>query len=108
MAETRRFGSTAARLAALLMAALSYGVLVTLRPGLTGLAHLDGALGVALGLYICSHPAAAAVDMLYLDRMVLQRLASEWADLGWLGLNLLVMVAGCLVTIAGATQFVGR
>ena len=31
---------------------------------------------------------------------MLQRLASEWSDLGWLGLNLLVMVAGCIVTIA--------
>ena len=40
-------------------------------------------------------------------RAVLHRLASEWSDAGWLALNLLVLVAGCVVAIAGATQFVG-
>ena len=47
------------------------------------------------------------IDVLYMDRLVLQRFASEWSDIGWLGLNLLVMLAGCIVTVTGATRFVG-
>jgi hypothetical protein len=100
-------GRNASSLVALLVVACCYGALIALLPQLTGIALLDGTLGVALGLYICSHPASAAVDLVYLDRLVLQRLASEWSDLGWLALNLLVLVAGCLVTIVGATRFVG-
>jgi hypothetical protein len=84
----------ASSLVALLVVALSYGLLLTVQPQLTGVALFDGTLGVALGLYICSHPASAAVDLLYLDRMLLQRLTSEWSDLGWLALNLVVLVAG--------------
>jgi hypothetical protein len=102
-----RPGRNASSLVALLVVALSYGLLLTIQPQLTGIALLDGTLGVALGLYICSHPASAAVDLLYLDRMLMQRLASEWSDLGWLALNLVVLVAGCLVTIVGATRLVG-
>jgi hypothetical protein len=90
----------------MLVLAVGYGALVRTQPLLTGSSLVDGAMGVGLGLYICSHPAAAAIDILYMDRLVLQRLASEWSDIGWLGLNLLVMVAGCVVTVAGATRFV--
>ena len=85
-----------------------YVVLVAMLPTLTGAALADGVIGIVLGLYICSHPASAAVDMLYLDRLVLQQLASEWSDLGWLGLNLLVLVAGCVVTIIGATAYLTK
>ena len=95
------------RLWLLLALAGGYLVLLRVQPQITGIMLLDGTLGLALGLYICSHPAAAAIDLFYLDRAVLQRLASEWSDVGWLALNLLVMVAGCVVAIAGATQFVG-
>jgi len=91
----------------MLLLAAGYGALILVQPVLTGNKLLDGAIGVGLGLYICSHPAAAMIDMLYMDRLVLQRFASEWSDIGWLGLNLLVMVAGCIVTVTGATRFVG-
>src|SRR5437764_8453269 len=106
MPSERRPGRSATTLLLLLAIALGYGALARIQPSLTGVALLDGTIGVALGLYICSHPAAAAIDLLYLDRLVRQRLASEWSDLGWLGLNLLVLVSGCLVTIVGATRFV--
>jgi len=95
------------RLWVMLALAVGYAALLTVQPRVTGVALLDGTLGLALGLYICSHPAAAAIDLFYLDRLTLRRIASHWSDLGWLALNLLVMIAGCLVTIAGATQFVG-
>lgn len=92
---------------AMLALALAYGVVSAYVPSLTGHVLVDGGLGIGLGLYICSHPASATIDVLYLDRHQRQRLTSEWSDLVWVGLNLLVLVAGCLVTIAGATRFVG-
>ena len=91
----------------MLMVAAIYAVLIKELGALSSNILLDGAIGVGLGLYICSHPASAAVDLLYIDRLAFQRLASEWADVAWVGLNLVVMVAGCMVTIVGATRFVG-
>ena len=105
--DQRRAGTTAGTLVGLLVLAGAYSALVNVQPTLTGNALIDGAIGVGLGLYICSHPAAAAIDMLYMDRLLLQRMASEWSDVGWLGLNVLVLVVGCLVTIGGAIRFVG-
>lgn len=93
---------------ALLAVSALFAVCVNVFPSWTGSALLDGTLGIALGLYVCSYPAGAAIELLYLERAALQRLASEWSDVGWLLLNVLVLVTGCLVTIAGATRFVGR
>lgn len=92
----------------LLMLALAGGYIAALeaRVGQTGLPLVDGAVGLALGLFICSHPAAAVVDLLYLDRGELQRLASDAADVGRALLNVAVLVAGSVVTILGAIQFV--
>lgn len=91
----------------MLMAAAGYAVLIHELGALTSSLLLDGAIGVGLGLYICSHPASAAIDLFYLDRLAFQRIASEWSDIAWVGLNVLVMVVGCMVTITGATRFVG-
>jgi hypothetical protein len=44
---------------------------------------------------------------LFLGRGAGRDLASEWAGLGWLALNVLVMAIGWLVIVIGATQFVG-
>lgn len=92
---------------ALLMVAGIYAVLIYELGALSSNVLLDGAIGLGLGLYICSHPASAAIDLFYLDRLALHRLASEWGDVAWVLLNLAVMVAGCMVTVTGATRFVG-
>ena len=89
------------------MVAATYAVLINELGALSSNVLVVGAIGVGLGLYICSHPAAAAIDLFYLDRLALQRIASAWSDIAWVGLNVLVMVVGCLVTISGATRFVG-
>ena len=101
-----RPGSSPTVLVALLLLAAGYGALVTLQPALTGNALLDGVIGIGLGLYICSHPAAAMIDLLYADRLERERLISGWWESGWVGLNVLVMVGGRIVTVAGATRFV--
>jgi hypothetical protein len=72
---------------------------------LTGLTILDGSLGVLLGLYICSHPAANAIDALFFERGSLRRLSSDWAGLRWLSLNMLVLAVGYVVIVIGATRF---
>src|SRR5204863_5933662 len=68
---------------------------------------LEGAAGVILGLYICSHPAANAVDFLIMSRVGLRQLWSRWSGLGWLTLNAAVMLIGWLVIVVGATRLVG-
>jgi hypothetical protein len=70
---------------------------------LTGIPVLDGSIGVALGLYICSHPAANAVDMLFFERYNLRQI-SEWSGVGRLALNALVLLAGWMVIFVGLTR----
>jgi D-alanyl-lipoteichoic acid acyltransferase DltB (MBOAT superfamily) len=87
--------------------ALIYGALVLRLHTLTGRPLLDGSIGVVLGLYICSRPAANAID-LFFERDALRQLTSGWSGLGWLALNLLVLFAGWLVIVIGATRFAGH
>ena len=69
---------------------------------------LDGGIGVTLGLYTCSHPAANGIDLMFLDRGALRRVTARWNGIGWLALNFLVMLVGWLVLVVGTTQFTGR
>jgi hypothetical protein len=93
---------------ALILLALLYLSLVVLIPTLTGISLLDGSIGVVLGLFICSRPAGNAVDMLFYERGAFRRLTSGWAGIGWLALNLLVLLVGWLVIVSGAMRFAGR
>jgi hypothetical protein len=75
---------------------------------LTGYDLADGCLGVLLGLYICSHPAANAIDLLFFERGGVRRLVRSRAGVGWLLLNALVMLVGWFVIVIGAARFTGR
>jgi hypothetical protein len=92
---------------ALILLAIAYGSLVHFVPVLTGARMVDGAIGVALGLYICAHPAANAVNMLFFERH-LGYTFSEWSTLRWLALNLLALLAGWMTVFAGLTRLVDR
>jgi hypothetical protein len=81
-----------------------YGGLVYYFHSLTGTPLLDGGLGVVIGLYIASHPAANAVDMIFAERGAFRHMATDPSGYGWLGLNLLVMLAGWTVIVIGAMQ----
>jgi hypothetical protein len=96
-----------AKLWALILVAAGYGLLPYYVPSLTGSYTLDGAISVLLGLYICSHPAANAIDMLFFERVALRTMWSEWSGIGWLALNLVTLLAGWLVMLAGTTHLVG-
>lgn len=48
---------------------------------LSGDRIVEGGLGVVLGLYTASHPAAAAIDLFFLSRSSTR--AQGWALAGW-------------------------
>jgi hypothetical protein len=70
---------------------------------ITGTARLDGIIGVLLGLFICSRPAANYLDLLFKRNQI----SSERSLLGWLALNGVVMFVGWLVITIGATSLIG-
>jgi hypothetical protein len=91
----------------LILLAIAFGSSLRYLHTLTGIAMLDGSIGVALGLYICAHPAANAVNMLFFERDTLRQI-SEWSVVRWLALNLLVLLAGWMVIFVGLLQLVDR
>ena len=70
--------------------------------------RLVGSIGVLLGLYICSHPAANAVDLIFFQRGAFRQHSNDPAWIGWLLLNFVVMLAGWIVILIGTTRLTGR
>jgi hypothetical protein len=89
---------------AMLLLASIYGSLVQIWFAKTGNGRLIGSIGVLLGLYICSQPAANAVDLLFFQRGAVRQLSKGWSGIGWLVLNALVLLVGWLVIVIGATR----
>jgi hypothetical protein len=94
----------------MILLAVVYAVLLRSLRTATGvplavLNPLDGSIGLALGLYICAHPAANAVNMLLFERDALRHI-SEWSLVRWLALNLLVLLAGWMVIFLGLRRLV--
>jgi hypothetical protein len=92
----------------LMLLATVYISLLRALPTLTGIKMLDGSIGVALGLYICAHPAANAVNMLFFERDTLRYIRSDWPLIRWLALNLAVLLTGWVVIFFGLTRIVDR
>ncbi len=82
-----------------------YSALLAFRHPLTGTNLRDGILGVLLGLYICSHPAANLLDMILFDGAGGLPFPSRRSIVLWLTLNLLVLLVGWLIIFVGTTQF---
>jgi hypothetical protein len=87
--------------------ALFYGGWMHTQRTITGNNTLDGVIGVLLGLFICSRPAANLLDLLFVARSS-QSSSSEWSSLGWLVLNGLVLFVGWIVITIGATRLIDR
>jgi hypothetical protein len=96
-------GSTR-RLWALLVPAAGYLAWASYFRPIEEFPAVDATIGVLLGLYICSHPAANGIDLIFLERGAFRRVTSQWSGVSWLALNGLVMFVGWLVIVAGATQ----
>ena len=108
MAGSNRFQPKTGRLLLLLVPAVAYLVWASSFRAIDEVSLADGSIGVLLGLYICSQPAANGIELMFLERGGLRRVAARWNGIGWLTLNLLVMIVGWLVLVVGATQFTGR
>jgi hypothetical protein len=89
----------------LLGVALAFNLLVYFRPALTGNDQVNGLSGVFLGLFIAAFPAANFLDMLLAELGGRRWRSIKQADLPWVALNLLVLLAGLVVVVAGAKLF---
>ncbi len=101
----RRRGRNIGRLWVMIVLAIIYAGLLYVRHPLAGAYRLDGSIGVLLGLYICSHPAANMFDVLFYEDSVRYLFQSRRAFGLWLVLNGLVLAAGWLVIFLGTTEF---
>lgn len=97
MNQRRRGLRSNAGLIGLTLSALAYGLIESF---IMLASYWDGALGVALGLFICAQPAANLIDSLYRAR------TTRRDEPGWLPplLNGLAMLAGIVVIILGTVQ----
>lgn len=104
--EQEHRGRNYRTLGVVMVMALGYVAWLYLQHTITGSIQSDGAIGVLLGLFICSRPAANMLDMLFAQRS--QSSSAEWASMGWLALNGLVLFIGWIVITIGATRLIDR
>ena len=105
--DQHRRGRNILTLGGLILLALAYGSWLYYQRTLTGTNKLDGIVGVLLGLYICSHPAANALDVLFFRRAARPQVSSGWSGVWWLALNVLVLLIGWIVIIIGTIRLTG-
>jgi uncharacterized membrane protein len=106
--DQHRRGHNIKTLWALVLLGIAYSSLLYYQRTLTGTNNVDGIIGVMLGLYICSHPAANVVDMLFFGRGARRQFASRRSAVLWLALNMLVLLTGWLVIFVGTTRLIGK
>jgi hypothetical protein len=100
-----RIGSRSGALWLVLALSAAVIAVAALVPELTEDQFVAGGLDVLFGLFVCSHPAANAVDLVLHPS---ERLGSvSLAGVGRFGLNVLVLVVGCSFLLAGAFRLVG-
>ncbi len=91
-------------LLALSLCGLAYSGWLQFLGTVTGANHVDGIIGVVFGLYICSHPAAFIVDLLFFRRSA----DADRSLLLWVIFNLLLLLVGWFVIFIGTTRLIGR
>ncbi len=87
-----------------ILLAVVYGGWLYTQRTITGIPETDGVIGVVLGLFICSRPAANMLDLLFSRR----GRTSEWSLVRWLGLNAVVLFIGWLTITIGTTYLIKR
>ena len=105
--DQQRVGRKIFTLSVLAVVGVAYSFLYS-RGTLTGRNHLDGIIGVVLGLYICSHPAAHLIDMLFYRRGIRYRFSSTRSVVLWLALNVLVLLISGVVIFVGTTGLIAK
>ena len=94
-----------ARMWVLLAPATAYLVWIGMFPAYSFGLLVDGSLGIFLGLYICSQPAANGIDLMFVQRGGVRRIVRHSSGIEWLMLNALVMLIGWFVIVLGAARF---
>jgi hypothetical protein len=89
----------------LLAPATLYLAWILFFPDVTVSLLFDGSVGVLLGLYICSQPAANGIDLIFQQRGTFRRVMKHSSGVEWLMLNALVMIVGWFVMVLGAARF---
>ena len=106
--DQQRLGSKIITLLVLIVPGIAYSSFLYFQPTLTGRHVLDGIIGVVLGLYISSHPAAHLVEMLFYRRGIRHQFSSKRSLVLWLFLNFLVLIISGIVIFVGTTRLIGR
>ena len=106
--DQHRRGRNIKTLWLLVLLGIAYSSLFYYQRTLTGANNVDGIIGVLFGLYICSHPAANVVDMLFFGRGARRPFSSRRSAVLWLALNMLVLLIGWIVIFVGTTRFIGK
>jgi hypothetical protein len=106
--DQHQLGRNIKALWALVLLGIAYTGLLYYQRTLTGKNDIDGIIGVLLGLYICSHPAANVVDLLFFGRGVRRQSSSRRSVVFWLALDMLVLLIGWIVIFVGTTRLIGR
>ena len=89
----RDFRESGVVLAGWMVVAAGYCVLLYLKRPITGRPLIDGVIGMVLGLYICSYPAANMIDIIFYRQNLGRARTSGWIGAGWVLLNVLSLGA---------------
>jgi len=95
-------------LSVLSVAGIGYSGFLCFQPTLTGVYSLDGMIGVVLGLYITSHPAAHLIEMLFYRQAIRYSFSSRRSLVLWLSLNVFVLLISGIVIFVGTTRLIAR
>ena len=104
----QRLGRKIITLLVLIALGIAYSGFLYFQPTLMGMHVLDGIIGVVLGLYISSHPAAHLVEMLFYKRAMRYSFSSKRSVILWISLNVLVLFISGIVIFIGTTRLIGR
>ena len=103
-----RRGPNIRLLAGLILLGAAYLGLLLFRHTLTGTTRLDGIIGILLGLYIASHPAANFLDLILFSRYIRLPGATRRDRILWVLLNLLILVLAWFVLTVATVRFSTR
>jgi hypothetical protein len=95
-------------LVGLVLLGTAYISMLFFRHTLTGTRRTDGFIGILLGLYIASHPAANFLDMLLFGRYFRLPGSSRRAHVLWILLNLLILGLAWFVITVATIRFTTR
>lgn len=82
-----------------------YALWLYLRPTITGSNLGDSAIGVLLGIYICSRPVSNLMDLLFTQNIRWNEIRKR-AGIMWLAMNFITTFAGWATIVLGATRMV--